>query len=538
VARSADRRSTLAQRRLGRRVQVKDDPSSVMTSTDEPAKTRTAGAVIISVVLCGLVAAVDIWIGWTDLALTDEGYLWYGTQRVLDGEWPVKDFYSYDPGRYLWSAAWLFLIGDSIVTLRIASWIFAAVGLACGLVAAHRVVRSSGGLAATAVLFVAWMVPRHKRIDCVLPLTAILAAVSMIERRDVRSHLRAGIVAGVIAFFGRNHGVYVIVGLAAITWFVAPPHRWAFVKRLGGLLAGAAIGYLPMVVLWLVYPSFLPAFLRLSGQIAEGRGVLGEVPWPWTALTPRGFIVGVFFLAVPLVYLVVAAQLLRRRRSLELPYDSVYLAATALGIPYLHHALLQPSPLHLAQASAPFVLLTVTLAAKSWHHGSVHQRALAATGAVALVIGTAFTVLPVWEPYRVLRNPQSFSRMTVDGVTLLARDSMRQRLRLLQQFEAAVGDDQVLVAPRWPGVYAMLDKRAPTYHDYMMWSVGPEADRKLIEDLAAANVRWVMINNRRTGNRTFEALYPQTMDHIRRTFENIEFDSQPSGVHVFRRDRS
>lgn len=517
---------------------VVDRPSSIRTSTADTAKVRTAHAVVISVVLCALVAAVDIWIGWSDLAVTDEGYLWYGTQRVLDGEWPVKDFYSYDPGRYLWTAAWHLVLGDSILTLRIALWIFAAGGLTCGLLVAQRVIRSTKGLVAVAILLIGWMVPRHKRIDCVLPLPALLAAVSLIERRDTRSHVRAGIVAGVIAFFGRNHGFYVLVGLIAVTWFVAPPRRWGFVQRLGSLVGGAAIGYLPMLLLWVVYPSFLPAFLRLSSQIAGSRGLLGGFRWPWLASTPREVVIGVLFVAVPVVYVAVAVQLLRRRRSLETPHDSVCLAATAIGIPYLHHALIQPSPLHLAQASAPFVLLAVTLIATSWRRASMQRRAVAAAGAVLLVASTAFTVLPIWEPFRVLRNPQRFGRMDVDGVTLVVKDSMRRRIRLFERFEAAVGEDQVLVAPRWPGVYAMLDKRAPTYHNYMMWSAGPDGDRELIDDLAAADVRWVMINGEETGGRTFEALYPQTMDHIRSTFGEVEFKGQPSDVQVFRRSPS
>ncbi len=515
---------------------VLDRPSSVRTAPLGAAEPRTAHAVIISVVLCGLVAAFDVWIGWSDLALSDEGYLWYGTQRVRDGEWPILDFYSYDPGRYLWSAAWQFLLGDGIVTLRVASWIFAAVGLTFALLALRRVVRSTTGLVGAAALLVAWMVPRHKRIDYVIPLAAILAAVTLIERRDMRSHVRAGIVAGIIAFFGRNHGAYVMVGLTAVTWFVSPPHRWAFIKRFGGLAAGTAIGYLPMLLLWVVYPSFLPTLLRLSGRIAGSRGGIGAIVWPWSATTPRQFVVGMTFVVIPVVYAAVAVQLLRRRRALDLPYDAVCLAATAIGIPYLHHVAIQPGPLHLAQAAAPFVVLAVTLVARSWHRSADQRRALALAGVAVLIISTAFTVLPAWEPYRVLRNPHLFSRMKVDGVTLVARNSGRRRLRLIQQFEAAAGDDQVFVAPRWPGVYAMLDKRAPTYHDYMMWSFGPGADRQLIADLVAADVRWVLINTTRTGRRPFAKLYPHTMEWIGRTFEEVEFDGQPTGVHVYRRD--
>lgn len=519
-------------------MQVRDRPSPVVEAPAETAAARTTRAAVIAVVLCGLAAAVEIRVGWSDLALTDEGYLWYGSQRVLAGEWPIKDFYSYDPGRYLWSAAWQFVMGDSIVTLRIASWIFAALGLTLGLLALQRVIRSTTGLVGAGALLVAWMVPRHKRIDCVLPLVAILAAVTLIERRDIRSHVRAGIVAGLIAFFGRNHGVYVVVGLTAVTWFVAPPQRWAFVKRVSALAGGTVVGYLPMLLLWIVYPSFLPAFLRLTGRIAENRGGIGAIVLPWQATSLREFMIALFYVAVPAVYAVVAAQLLRRRRNLEEPSDAVCLAATAIGIPYLHQAVIQPGPLHLAQATAPFVVLMITLAVRTWHRAQDRGRAGVVLGAVVLVVATAVTVLPAWEPYRVLRNPERFSRMEVDGVTLVVKDSKRRRLRLIEQFGAAAGDDRVLIAPRWPGVYAMLDKRAPTYHDYMIWSFGPGSDRQLINDLAAADVRWVLINVTGTGRRSFAKLYPQTMEHIERTFEEVEFDGQPSGVHVYRRDGS
>ena len=81
-----------------------------------------------------LVTIFFMWQGHLGFSLWDEGYLWYGAQRVLQGEIPIRDFQSYEPGRYYWAATFMYLFGDNgIMALRVSVAIFQAIGVFVGL---------------------------------------------------------------------------------------------------------------------------------------------------------------------------------------------------------------------------------------------------------------------------------------------------------------------------------------------------------------------------------------------------------------------
>ena len=90
-----------------------------------------AGAVVLAL-------ALHLAFGDIDLNLADEGFLWYGVLRTLEGQVPLRDFQSYEPGRYYWCAAWCACFGTGVLALRGALALFQALGLFCGMSVLRR----------------------------------------------------------------------------------------------------------------------------------------------------------------------------------------------------------------------------------------------------------------------------------------------------------------------------------------------------------------------------------------------------------------
>ena len=163
-----------------------------------------------------------IWQGNKGLSLSDEGFLWYGVQRVMLGEVPLRDFMSYDPGRYYWSAALVSLWGDNgIMTLRAAVAIFQVIGLFVGLLLIARAEKKQNFpyLLLSAIILMVWMFPRHKLFDISLSILLIGVLAFLIHNPTRRRYFFVGLCVGLTAVFGRNHGMYGVAGsMGVMVW--------------------------------------------------------------------------------------------------------------------------------------------------------------------------------------------------------------------------------------------------------------------------------------------------------------------------------
>src|SRR5215203_5332001 len=104
-----------------------------------PPQLTTRNLLILSAVMVILGFLLQGNVGFN---MPDEGFLWYGTIRTSLGEVPIRDFQSYEPGRYYWGALWFKLLrSDGILTLRLSQTVFQFVGLSLALLLLRRLLR-------------------------------------------------------------------------------------------------------------------------------------------------------------------------------------------------------------------------------------------------------------------------------------------------------------------------------------------------------------------------------------------------------------
>ena len=194
----------------------------------------TRNLIVLSALLVALFFLLQGDVGFN---LSDEGFLWYGTIQTALGQVPIRDFQSYEPGRYYWGAFWFKLLGsDGILTLRLSQAVFQFIGLTLGLLLLRRLFGSWIALTCAAIILLRWMVPTWKIYEPVILIAAIYFAVLLIEQPSVMRQLAAGIFVGLAAFFGRNHGLYCAVAYVLLTFYLSWTNdRRVLPTRLGAL---------------------------------------------------------------------------------------------------------------------------------------------------------------------------------------------------------------------------------------------------------------------------------------------------------------
>lgn len=469
---------------------------------------------------------------WTEFNLQDEAFVWYGTLRVLEGELPLRDFRSYDPGRYFWSAAWSALFGEGLIAQRASQWSFAVLGITAGLLVVRRATSSAWWLAAAGGLLAAWMPPPWKIFEASFALVAMLASVRLIERPTARRIVIAGVVAGLAAFFGRNLGVYAAVGLGASTLFAVWKRDAALVKSGATFCAGIVIGYAPMLALTVFASGYREAFVDSIAFYLRQNALNAEMPfpWPWAERfanrKPAGVVFAVSrsaFFTLPIV----AYALFGVRAALARKEDVVKLAPLAgiacVGGAWFHHASVRSDLSHLAQSFHPFLV------------GALCLPLVVAPARAALVRAGACSLLALLSILPLERSLPFVARFTAGpSETHVPLDVAGARIHFppdraysIGALVACVRDNVPDEAPffasaHFLGLYLLLDRRAPTWDIYPAWAADEREQDRMLADLEG--IDWAVLDSKPIGNDPRMRLpvsHPRVWAMLQRDFERI-----------------
>lgn len=476
------------------------------------------------VVLSALMVAVAFLLqGDTGFNLADEGYLWYGTIQTALGQVPVRDFQSYDPGRYYWGALWFKLLqNDGILALRLSQAVFQFMGLTLGLLLLRRLFGSWISLISAATILVRWMFPTWKIYEPVILVAAIYFAVLLIEQPSRVRHLAAGIFVGLAAFFGRNHGLYCGVAFVLLVlYFGWTSGKRVLGKRFAALTIGIVIGYLPMLLMMALVPGFFTAFVTdILYILKNGTNLPLPVPWPWRHQyqlpgwreSIHRATVGTLFLAFPIFYVFAFVRIFSKRAVRLQP---VFIASAFVGVTYLHYTFDRPQLYYLAWTIPPFILGLLALTAS--FSGQVRSKVTIAKLSVLAVVSIAALEM-AQENYFTIKiksfgktkligrfagdftqamNAQGLVKTDVRGDSLWVLSDtagMIEDVRAIDQY-LIKSDEKILVAPYLPGLYVILGRQSPVWEIYFLLPRALEQEEAMVHDLDSKHVEWALVCN-------------------------------------------
>jgi len=500
------------------------------------------------VLFCGALAAVlsaAAFVAWGDIGLNpaDEGFLWYGVISTAEGQVPMRDFESYEPARYYWSA----LFGSDLLSVRLAGRVFQGFGLFFGLLAARRARLRPAWLVLVALILWAWMFPRHKLFEPALAMMAVYATLRLLESPTARTHFWVGIYVGGAACFGRNHGFYAaMASLLAMTLLVrlGTPD---VLRRGVSWAAGVALGFAPLLAMCLLVPGFAEPWIEtVLFDFRPGTPFATPAPWPWNVDFSTGrlvhnlsvFSVGIAPLLVffgPLFGLGVAW--LTRREQLQ--DRALLLAGSFVGLFYSHHAMAHSDVYHFAQAIHPALLLWCAIP-RAFGFGERTLPSALTWGFIALasLLATSLFNSNLGRTLRIHPFPALIPFEAAGEALRLPAPSAVYFERMKRVLRRHVGDtDELFIAPNRPVFYALLGKQSPVLDTYMLWHAPLERQDQIVKDLEEKDVHWALICDRVPAGREFRNTHPRVWLHLTNSFEQIADVDLPEDHRLLRRKR-
>lgn len=499
--------------------------------------------IIIMLIIVMVNLTLFFWEGRQGFSLWDEGFLWYGAQRVLMGEIPFRDFMSYDIGRYYWSATLMSILNDNgILALRMSAMLFQTIALCIGL---YVVVRSSTKqdlvfwLLAIFTL-VLWMPKPQRMFDFPLSIFMISALSFLVEKPNIWRYFLTGLIVGFIAVFGRNHGVYGVLGSISVMIYLAARHEKcpSMIKNLSFWSLGVVVGYLPVLVFLVVVPGFAAAFwesIRALLFELKATNISLPVPWPW--LVPfsklsqisilRDVLGGVFFISL-ILFAVLGIFFVITKSFQNKPVSPTLIACVFLAFPYAHYAFSRADLEHLSLGIPPLLMgVFAFLASRSLKIKLIF--------AELLCCASILVMLPE-HPGMYCYSSKECVEFNISGDRLKINKKTAEHLAMLNNLaERFAPSGQTFIAtPFWPGAYAALERKSPMWEIYAIWPRSTAFQLAEIERIKKAKPGFSIIIDYSLDGREdlhFRNTHPVIYKYIRDNFKHI--NTLPQNIEIY-----
>lgn len=469
--------------------------------------------------------------------LADEGYYWYGSQRVLRGEVPIRDFLAYDIGRYLWSAAIMSLTGDDgIFGARLAAFAYQALGVSLGTWLALRAcqarlgpARTIGFAVAAALVLTIWATPYYKSYDYGTCILVVAMTVLILASRAPTRWFGAGVILGLAAVMGRNHGVYGAASALLALGFVLikQGNRHEVLRPALAFIGGTILGFSPTFLMGLAKPGFLDALA--AGVIEHVHSVAGAtniplpVPWPWQPEHGEsGWMIwasevakGLGFVALLLVPVLTLVAVLRKRIAEFNERHYLLTASAFVGLVYAHYAYSRADLVHLAVSVMPILLIVFCCGTPG---RMLFPAAMGVLGFSVLAVGQDVTII----------NSKLFGRtmktVVIDGTTLHTDPFIVHHILDSRRALATVpgARENFLAVPNLPGLYAINRARMGIWEIYALSHRDAGFEQTELARLAKMPPKMVLLSNHALDNQgrlRYSMLHPLTYKWIVDNYE-------------------
>lgn len=466
--------------------------------------------------------------------LLDEGEYLHNGLRIIRGDIPYRDFFSYLPPLYnYWNVFAFKLFGVSAFSPRLLnSFIFSFVPVLYYLIVRRFSSRIIATLIAISIGFMELSMERLYYHSFTFGSLFCYFAYLRNNRKEIG--LLSGLLLGIATLFRIDVALQLLLGLTIVSVFYQfhNSSEWVYASLKQLITIGA--GFLVPVagsLYWLTSHNALSQFVRSSVVTPSAffKSQTLPFPKPWNifpaSLSPKDIFSSyeAFFMhLIVLIYLLAMYLIIKNwkhvwKNTPELP---TFLIVAVFTTPYIFS---RPDLGHMVKGGLPAFFVAAYILEKIKKPALKYALLgipliLILVGVAQLIWWTRFFDTELRTPNGVIRTNSS----TAKNSTLVSADTIKKSLAFIDKNSSP--EDQVLIIPYMAGLYFLSNRPSKSYVGNIYYSYIPD-EGKFVEELRRLNLKVVIydLSNAPPGfSQKLHEFYPKIDEYIMDNFEIVE----------------